>query len=266
MTIQSAKSTYWAAASYSSNSEFQYQNGSKFLAGLVLKGNESILDVGCGHGRITRELAQRVPQGQVVGIDYSADMIAYAKVHNAGSNLNYYQMDAMEINVPGQTFDVIVSTFCLQWTTDKLKAFKAMAAHLKPGGSVFLLMSQTNRELGQIRKELLNSEQWRSSFPVNYRDPQQVASISSYEEYAEAVGFVSVVHAVEEAMAEFQDVADLKRFLLNVTACLAELSNPGLREQFMDELIARYLKIVPADQEGRCKIIFTVVKLTAKSA
>ena len=68
--------TEWDAAGYSRISSLQAAMAKEVLALLDLNGSERILDVGCGEGKITAEIASRVPRGSVVGIDPSHDMSA----------------------------------------------------------------------------------------------------------------------------------------------------------------------------------------------
>ena len=70
--------TEWNAAEYYRRSSLQEAMAQEVLALLDLKGSERILDVGCGDGKITAEIAGRVPRGSVLGVDPSADMIAFA--------------------------------------------------------------------------------------------------------------------------------------------------------------------------------------------
>ena len=70
--------TQWNPTAYAHESSLQKELAEKQLARLTLIGNEHILDVGCGDGKITAEIAARVPRGSVVGVDPSSDMIAFA--------------------------------------------------------------------------------------------------------------------------------------------------------------------------------------------
>ncbi len=71
----------WQASDYAKQSTLQQVMAEEQLARLVLKGDERILDVGCGDGKITAEIAAKVPHGSVLGTDPSRDMIAFANSH-----------------------------------------------------------------------------------------------------------------------------------------------------------------------------------------
>ena len=70
--------TEWAASEYARISQLQETMAAEVLSLLDLKGIERVLDVGCGNGKVTAEIASRVPHGTVLGIDSSAEMVAFA--------------------------------------------------------------------------------------------------------------------------------------------------------------------------------------------
>src|SRR5262249_828930 len=73
--------TEWNASEYNSRSALQKWLAGKSLAGLDVRGSERVLDVGCGDGKITAEIAERLPSGSVVGVDPSTGMITFAREH-----------------------------------------------------------------------------------------------------------------------------------------------------------------------------------------
>src|ERR1700751_1168879 len=103
--------TEWNASEYARISTLQAAMAEEVLALLELKGNERILDVGCGNGKVTAEIAARVPQGAVVGIDPSQEMIAFASSHFGPAihpNLRFQVADARHLPFQ-EEFDLVVS-------------------------------------------------------------------------------------------------------------------------------------------------------------
>lgn len=90
----------------------------------------NIIDLGCGTGEQTLQLAQRFPQAQVLGLDNSAEMLAKATAHTA-PNLQFRQGDIQSLE--GE-FDLIYSNAALQWLPDHPKLLRTIWAHLAPGG------------------------------------------------------------------------------------------------------------------------------------
>ena len=102
------------AERYKKASAHQRQWGKKLIAELDLKGNERILDLGCGDGGITVQLAKLVPNGLVVGIDASQGMIEAARNTYKAENMRFDLMDIGAIDFDDE-FDVVFSNAALHW-------------------------------------------------------------------------------------------------------------------------------------------------------
>ena len=108
---------------YEKASAHQTQWGQELISFLSLSGTESILDLGCGDGRLTKQLAQLVPHGSVLGIDASAGMIQTAQQREE-NNLSFQQMDINAIDFR-EEFDVIFSNAALHWILDHRRLLRA---------------------------------------------------------------------------------------------------------------------------------------------
>jgi trans-aconitate 2-methyltransferase len=123
--------TEWNAPEYARLSALQAAMGEEALALLELKGNERILDIGCGNGKITREIAARVPQGSVLGVDASADMIAFAASHLDGApNLEFLVADVRHLPFQHE-FDLVVSFNALHWIPEQGQALDSIRSAMK---------------------------------------------------------------------------------------------------------------------------------------
>lgn len=99
---------------YNRYSNFQYTIAKKILRSLNFKENEEVLDIGCGDGRITYEIAERINSGDVTGIDISPQMVEYATNNYSKDNITYKVYDALNLNSSsflGNKFDLMVSFF-----------------------------------------------------------------------------------------------------------------------------------------------------------
>jgi trans-aconitate 2-methyltransferase len=131
--VQSAK---WNAADYAANSAVQQSWARELIAKLKLRGDEHILDVGCGDGKVTAEIARALPRGSVTGADASPQMIEFAKkTFPAGAfpNLRFRVLDARKIKA-GRQFDFFFSNAALHWVDDHQAILHGAASVLKPGG------------------------------------------------------------------------------------------------------------------------------------
>jgi len=111
----------WNAAEYAQGSGLQAAMAAEVLATVVLAGDERVLDIGCGDGKITAAIAQRVPRGSVTGVDPSREMIAFASAHfgpPAAANLTFDVADARELPFV-EAFDRVVSFNALHWIPDQ---------------------------------------------------------------------------------------------------------------------------------------------------
>lgn len=107
----------WNAKDYEKNSQAQQKWARELIANLNLTGAEDILDLGCGDGKVTAEIASLVGDGSVVGVDSSRQMIARAKEkypQNQHPNLSFQVMDASDLSFEG-CFDLAFSNAVLHW-------------------------------------------------------------------------------------------------------------------------------------------------------
>ncbi len=127
----------WDAATYDRVADPQTRWGTAVLDRLPLEGDEIVLDAGCGSGRVTEQLADRLPRGRVVALDASPSMIDEARRRLArfGPRIDYLVADlGRPFVVPGGTVDAILSTATFHWVADHDALFANLAAVLRPGG------------------------------------------------------------------------------------------------------------------------------------
>jgi ubiquinone/menaquinone biosynthesis C-methylase UbiE len=153
---------------YSSNSSAQKNWGFELLAKLNFKGNERVLDVGCGDGKLSAEVAQILPKGSVLGIDLSEDMISFARnnyTQDKFPNLTFMQINADELTFDSE-FDVVFSNAVLHWIKDPENALKCFWESLKPGG-IFLAQFGGKGNAADILKLLTLCLKVRNGAPIS---------------------------------------------------------------------------------------------------
>jgi len=126
----------WDARTYDRVADPMTRWGSVVLGRLPLEGDETVLDAGCGSGRVTELLAARLPHGRVVALDGSAAMIDAARERLApfGPRVEYLVTD-LGLPLPlAQPVDAILSTATFHWVPDHDALFANLAAVLRPGG------------------------------------------------------------------------------------------------------------------------------------
>lgn len=122
----------WDAETYDAVSDPQFNWGMEVLGRLELRPDESVLDAGCGSGRVTAELLKRIPEGRLLAVDGSEQMIAKAR-ENLGEEVEYLVADLSELEIDDPV-DLIFSTATFHWITDHERLFTTLRAALVPGG------------------------------------------------------------------------------------------------------------------------------------
>jgi trans-aconitate methyltransferase len=165
---------------YRQTSAHQKEWGSRLISELALSGDESILDIGCGDGILTAQLADRVPRGRVTGIDASVGMIEAART-NERPNLSFVQIDICCADFAKQ-FDVVFSNATLHWIKDHTKLLRLLHRSLKNGGTLRVnFAADGNCEtLFRVAHGLIVSEEFREAF-TGFEWPWFMPAIDEYQ-------------------------------------------------------------------------------------
>lgn len=127
--------TKWDAATYDRIADPMTRWGSAVLDRLPLRGDERVLDAGCGSGRVTEQLLGRLPRGAVVALDASAAMIDEARRRlGADARVTFEVANLLEPLPVDPPVDAILSTATFHWVTDHNRLFRNLAAVLRPRG------------------------------------------------------------------------------------------------------------------------------------
>jgi trans-aconitate 2-methyltransferase len=125
----------WDADAYHRVSGPQVAMAAAVLDRLELRGDETVLDAGCGSGRVTRLLLERLPRGRVIAVDASPEMVARARAELDGLAADVREADLAELRLaPGEQVDAVFSNATFHWVPDHDALFTALAAALRPGG------------------------------------------------------------------------------------------------------------------------------------
>jgi trans-aconitate 2-methyltransferase len=122
----------WDADTYDAVSDPQFEWGTEVLGRLELRGDEAAIDAGCGSGKVTEKLLDRLSDGQLLAVDGSEAMIAKAK-ERLGERATYLVADLAGLKVE-QRVDLIFSTATFHWIADHDRLFANLHGALKPGG------------------------------------------------------------------------------------------------------------------------------------
>lgn len=193
----------WRAREYSQQSSLQQAMADEVLGGLVLRGNERVMDVGCGDGKITAAIAARVPAGSVLGIDPSQDMIAFAANRfdrSAHRNLRFEVADVRHLAFHDE-FDLVVSFNALHWVPEQADALAAIHRALVPGGSARLRFVSKGARLSieDVIEEVRKNPRWADSFS-GFHTPYAHPTLEAYRRLAEEAGLrVAALNVLDKA-------------------------------------------------------------------
>jgi trans-aconitate 2-methyltransferase len=183
--------TEWNATEYHRRSALQKWLADKSLAGLELKGSERVLDVGCGDGKITAEIAERLPGGSAVGVDPSTAMIDFARAQFLAdhANLSFAVGDATRLTYRDE-FDLVVSFNALHWVAEQSTALRCIRDALRPTGRALLrFVSEGERKsLEDVIEDTRKDPRWSRHF-TEFRRPYLHLPPAEYRRLAETCGF-----------------------------------------------------------------------------
>ncbi|MFA4826290.1 MAG: methyltransferase domain-containing protein [Methanoregula sp.] len=253
----SSPSFTWNPADYSRSSPAQNLWAQELIAKLKLSGNERILDIGCGDGRVTAAIAACVPQGSVTGIDSSPEMIRFARKqypHGTHQNLAFVRMDAGHLEFP-EKFDIVFSNAVLHWIADHKPLLAGIARSICPGGRLLVQMGGKGNaaQAFEALAVLLKTPRWAGyfegfSFTFGFFGPEE------YLQWLAGAGLEPVrvelipkdmVYADREAFAGW-----IRTTWLPWLARLPEKGQPVFIRAFIDE----YLSMYPAKADGTIHI------------
>jgi trans-aconitate 2-methyltransferase len=128
----------WDAATYDRVSAPQVEWAERVLERLPLRGDETVLDAGCGSGRVTKMLLERLPRGHVVAVDSAESMVDHAREALDPERATVFQADLTELSLD-EAVDAALSNAVFHWIPDHDALFWRLHAALRPGG---LLVAQ----------------------------------------------------------------------------------------------------------------------------
>ncbi len=170
---------------YEEASVHQKEWGTKLIAEFGLHGPERVLDLGCGDGTLTAQIADLVPSGEVVGIDASRGMIDAARP-KARKNLRFLLMDINEIDFVGE-FDVVFSNATLHWVKDHKRLLRNVGRALCDGGRLrFNFAGEDNcSHFFSVIREAMSAETFVVHFP-GFEWPWYMPSVEEYSALMDA--------------------------------------------------------------------------------
>lgn len=244
--------TEWNAPGYARIAALQEAMAAEVLALLTLKGNERVLDLGCGNGKVTAAIAARVPQGSALGVDASAEMIAFASTHYGPPTYPNLQFETRDIRQVAfrEEFDLVVSFNALHWIPDQAAALRAIHFAMKPSALAQLrLVPRGQRQsIENVLEETRLSPRWSLYFG-HFHDPYLHLTPEEYAALAKQNGLEVRSLRTEDEGWDFKTRAAFEAFC-SVT-CIEWMKNlpESERPAFITDVLDRY-RLVAAEHPG----------------
>lgn len=219
-----SESSYWddrLVKTYIHHSELQRRWAMAFIAPFIktLKGDETILDIGCGDGKITADISRFVPHGSVTGIDPSLPMIEWAKKQYHPleyPNVTFELGSFLEPNRDDH-YDVIVSFCALQHSSDQQKALATLDQLLKTAGTLLLLVPTRNNPAWNAARSAVQAkppwEKYWETIPA-----RSAFSAQQYKEFLHAAGLSLIRIETIHTMDPFIDKDEIIQWLCGTFA------------------------------------------------
>ena len=204
----------WDAIEYEELSAPQTRWGAAVLERLDARGDEAALDAGCGTGRVTELLLERLPEGSVLAVDGSGAMVEAARRRFAGEpRVRVERQDLLSLEV-AEPVDLVLSTATFHWIKDHERLFGRLAKVLKPGGRLVAQCGGAGNISRATRatREVMQEERFRR-YLEGWTDDKNYADAETTRARLEAAGFEEVETWLHDEHTRFGSVEELARFL-----------------------------------------------------
>jgi len=261
----SKKNYQWDAKQYAQYSSAQYAWALELIEKLRLRGDETVLDIGCGDGKVMAAIVDRLKRGKVVGIDSSMEMINLAKQKYADrsrSRLMFHHLDVRELSDKNR-FDVVFSNAVLHWIKNHPPMLlRIQQAMKKSGRLLFQMGGQGNAaQVVAILDTLINAK-WAAyfsdfSFPYGFHGPE------AYSKWLVDAGLTPVrVELIEKDMLH-KGRDGLSGWIRSTWMPYVERVPAHMRESFIENIVAEYLVAHPPDSEGVVHVLMKRLEVEA---
>jgi trans-aconitate 2-methyltransferase len=257
----------WDSADYARHSEIQFAWARETIAKLGLKGDETLIDLGCGDGKVSAYIAERLPSGTVLGIDNSLEMIDLARQTFPPArcpNLTFMCMDVCAIDLK-ERFDIAFSNAVLHWVKDHHPVLAGVRECLNPGGKLLFQMGGKGNamDIALALLEIITREPWQPfftefPFPFGFFDPEE------YEPMLRQAGLDPIrVELIPKIMVQPSRAA-LTGWIRSTWLPFTQRVPEDQREAFINDLVATYLAQHPLNAQGEAHVPMKRLEVEAR--
>jgi len=257
----------WNAQDSARNSSAQAKWALELIEKLPLRGDETLLDIGCGDGKITAVLAERLPRGRAVGIDASAAMVTLAQERfptTETPNLSFRAMDATVLDLP-ERFDAVFSNATLHWIADHRAVLRGLSRCLNPSARILFQMGGRGNTLGieAAFRSRMEDPRWQEYF-IGFQKPHHYYGPEEYQQWLPEAGFrPRRVELIPKDM-QHEDPDGLKGWLRTTWFPYTNRVPETQRDAFLSEVLDAYLVVNPLDEQGKTHVAMVRLEVEAE--
>jgi trans-aconitate methyltransferase len=233
--------TEWNATAYHRVSGPQTSWGQKVLNRLQLNGDERAIDAGCGSGRLTGELMERLPKGRLIAIDRSWNMLITARANLRpvlGSRVSFVQVSLPDLPF-SEWADLVFSTATFHWVKDHRALFAGIFRTLRRGGKLHAQCGggPNLRRARELAAQVMSTPAFKRYFD-DWPGPWEYAYAEVTADRLKAAGFVDIDTGLEETPTTLATEADYREFVTTVIyhPHLDRLPTAELKQTFIDRV------------------------------
>ena len=240
----------WDAATYDRISDVQQGWARRVLERLPLRGDETVLDAGCGSGKVTAMLLERLPDGYVIGVDSAPSMVREAEEALGGPRARFISSDLLELELDREA-DAAFSNAVFHWIPDHPRLFERLFAALRPGGRLVAQCGGRGNveQFLQVTDRVAGREPFRDHFEGWRGRPWHFEGPEVTEEALRSAGFTEVSCWLDpspetpEHPDDFLRVVCLGPHLEKLPQHLQDEFRAAVREELGDPVVLDYVRL-----------------------
>jgi trans-aconitate 2-methyltransferase len=266
VTSSPEKTIKWNAADYAANSTVQQSWARELIAKLNLHGDEHILDIGCGDGKVSAEIARALPRGSITGMDASPQMIEFAKKAFSTRkfpNLRFRVMGARKIKFDRQ-FELIFSNAALHWADNHQAILHGASAVLKTGGRLAISCGGKGNadDVFTVLRPEMRLKRWRNFFR-EMPTPYFFYAPGDYEKWLPKAGFKINRLELTPKDAIYEGAEGFATWLRTTWIPYVQRVPENLRQEFIAAVTERYLAKHPPDANSKIHVRMVRLEIDA---
>ena len=247
----------WNPEEYAKHSAAQFAWARELIGRLNLRGDESVLDIGSGDGKVTAEMAAALPRGRVVGLDGSHEMVEFARAHYDDErfpNLEFVCMDAQRIEL-NHRFDIVFSNAALHWIEDHPAVLKGLNRLMRRGGKLIISCGGHGNamEILEAVEAVTAKDRWRKYFE-GFVFPYHFYGPAEYSRWLPEAGLSSLrVELVPKDMPQ-PGAEGLAAWIRTTWLPFTERVPESEREEMIQEVAKAHVNRFPPDARGNIHV------------